>query len=84
VLRGRDRVDDGGTRGARDRPPNRLDDPRRSEHPGLDCVGADVVQDRIDLLGDRVRGHLVEAGDAQRVLHGDRRDGRCAVYTMRK
>ena len=37
-------------------------------------------RDRLDLLGHRVRRHLVEPGHAERVLHGDGGDRRHAVH----
>jgi hypothetical protein len=70
-----DRVDDhGGVRGIQDGG-DALDRLGGAQHPGLDGVGADVVQHRPRLLFDQVERQGEDAGDAQRILHGDGRDG---------
>ena len=49
------------------------------EHPGLGGIDADVGEDRLELRDDEGRGHLVDGGDARRVLGGQRDDRRHAV-----
>jgi len=57
---------------------DRLGDARRDirgeEHPGLDGVGADILEDRGDLRGDELRRHGMHAAHAQGVLRRQRRD----------
>ena len=57
--RGRDRIDAGGLR----------------HHADLHRADLEIGKHRIDLRGDEVGGHRVNAGDAARVLRRQRRDG---------
>jgi hypothetical protein len=53
---------------------HRFDHRTREQHPRLGGIDPDVVPDCLELLADELRRHLVDAGDAGRVLRGQRDD----------
>jgi hypothetical protein len=62
-----------------ERPADSLDGRRRAEHADLHGIHADVLGDRANLLDNDLAGDGVNSGDGDRVLRGDRGDGRHPV-----
>ena len=63
---------------------HRLDRRGAREHADLHRVDGEVGKHGVDLRGDEVRRHVVDAGDAQRVLRGQRGDHGGAVDAERR
>lgn len=62
---------------------NRADDLGRRRHANLHRIGADVGEDRVDLLRDERGGHLVHPRYPERILRGERGDDRLGEQVMR-
>jgi hypothetical protein len=58
-----------------ERPRDLGDDRGAGEHPDLDGIGADIIEHRSYLGAHELGRHLVNAGDAVRVLRRERGDG---------
>ena len=63
---------------------DRLDHRRARQHPDLDGIDGEVREDRVDLGCDEVRRHVVDGGDAERVLGGKRRQHARAINPERR
>ena len=60
-----------------------LDRRHLRQHADLDRVDVEIGEHRIDLRGDEIRRHVVNGGDALRVLRGQRGDHRGAIDAER-
>ena len=58
-----------------------LDDDRVGQHPGLQRVGADILNDRIDLRSHDVRTQLHDLRHTHGVLRRDRSDHRSSIHS---
>jgi hypothetical protein len=76
-----DRVDHQGQIPGLQRVGHGLDQRLGEQHAGLDRVGAEVVEDGVDLRAHEGGRQLVDGGHAQSVLRGERDDGGHAVRT---
>src|SRR5579883_333187 len=63
---------------------HRADDAGIDQHPGLDAIGADVVEHGVDLPADKARLDAHDAEDAARVLRGERGDRRGRIPAQRR
>ncbi len=60
-----------------------VDGRKLRHHADLDSADGKVAENRIDLRGDEIAGHLMDAGDAACVLRGQGRYDGGAVDTER-
>jgi hypothetical protein len=62
---------------------DRFDNRGVRQHPNLDCVSAEIADDRLDLRGDEIGGQRLPRFNATRVLRRDGCDRGCAEHAMR-
>jgi biotin transport system substrate-specific component len=62
---------------------HRFDDSGVRKHPDLYGVSSDVTNDGFDLSRDEIGRHRLPCGHAERILRGDRGNGRRAVHAVR-
>ncbi len=60
-----------------------VDGRKLRHHPDLDRVDVEIAENRIELRGHEIGGHLMDAADAARVLRGQGRDDGGAVDAER-
>ena len=61
-----------------------LDRRHLRHHPDLDGIDVEIAENRVDLRGDEIGGHLMNAGDALGVLRGQGRDHGGAIDAERR